>query len=130
MSFGLQLTLIGFAGAFGAILRFGVGEFSKAYFSSDFPLGTLIVNLIGCFLLGIVAGMTTESFDKQTKSIVGSGFLGALTTFSTFSVETIQKAQEGKFLAASMNVGLNLVLGLLLAGIGMAIGKWISKSPS
>ena len=124
----LQWCLIGLAGGLGALSRFGVSELCKTFWNGTFPLGTLLVNLAGCFLLGVVVGLSSERLSDQTKSIVGTGFLGALTTFSTFGVETMKAIDEGKHLVAISNVGINVIAGLVLAAFGMAVGRWISQS--
>ncbi len=118
--------MVGLAGAVGAILRFGISQLSKSALGEAFPWGTLLVNLIGCFLLGMIMSVSEESLSPRTKSIVGAGFLGALTTFSTFGLETCLKLEEGAWLLAFSNVLANVLLGLILAGVGIWAGKsWI-----
>lgn len=119
----IELLLIGLGGAIGAISRFGIAELSKKLFSSSFPIGTLIANLAGCFLIGLILGSGHASKSDPIRLGIGIGFLGALTTFSTFGAETINHFNEGEWLVAFGNVILNVVLGLTLVFLGMLAGK-------
>lgn len=127
----LNLLLIGIAGAIGALSRYGISWGMRTMFGDHFPLGTLIVNVVGCFLLGLLTGFLDEKFidektGKQFREIIGIGFLGAMTTFSTFGVETVSKAQQGQIFVAAANIGLNLVLGLAFALAGIWLARWLS----
>lgn len=127
----LNLLLIGIAGAIGALSRYGISLGMRTMFGDHFPLGTLIVNVFGCFLLGLLTGFLDEKFmdektGKDVREIIGVGFLGALTTFSTFGVETVNKAQQGQMLVAATNIGLNLVLGLAFAAAGIWLARWLN----
>ena len=84
-----------------------------------YPLGTLAVNLIGAFALGLLAGLSS---DEQTLRLLATGLLGAFTTFSTWMVETRELAVEGKRGAAMVNVALSLLAGLLAAWLGTELG--------
>ena len=121
-----QLLLIGIGGALGAISRYGIGELSKRLFSSSFPLGTLFANLAGCFLIGVIVGSGHAAKSDPIRLGFGIGFLGALTTFSTFGIETVTQLNEGDWLSAFSNVLLNVVLGLLFVFLGMLAGKRFS----
>jgi len=90
---------------------------------TSFPLGTLIANLLGCFLIGILIGSGKTETNNSLKLSFGVGFLGALTTFSTFGAETIGHAQSGNLGIAGANVAVNVVVGLLAVVIGMAVGQ-------
>ena len=119
----LELLLIGIGGAIGAISRFGVAEMAKRFSSGPFPFGTLIANLAGCFLIGILLGSGQAEKSEPLRLGVGVGFLGALTTFSTFGAETISNAQDGNWAVAIGNVSANLVLGLACVALGMIVAK-------
>jgi fluoride exporter len=114
---------IGFAGALGALARYGVSVAALRWLGDDFPYGTLCVNLVGCFLLGIIAELTMEDagLAPQTRAILGTGFLGAFTTFSTFGVDTYRAMQAGAWGVAASNVAVNVVGGLVLVAAGVAL---------
>jgi fluoride exporter len=95
-------------GAVGAALRYIAAHFLKAW-------AVLIVNVVGSFMAGLV---TATAVDPQLHLIVITGFCGGLTTFSTFSVETVQFATVGRWRRAIVNVVLNLVLGIAAAAAG------------
>ena len=116
-----KLLLIAGGGAVGALLRYGVSGFGQGLTNRAFPLGTLIVNALGCLLIGILgAALITGPFLVRDEYRAGLfiGILGAFTTFSTFSWETFQLAGEGQYRAAALNVVLNNAVGLLAVGFG------------
>lgn len=121
------LLAIGIAGALGALARYGVTIAALRWLGEDFPHGTLIVNLIGCFLLGIVAELALDdrSLSPQTRAIVGTGFLGAFTTFSTFGVDTFRAIEAGAWGLAAANVAINVVGGLALVAAGVTLASAI-----
>ena len=121
----MVLIAIGFAGALGALARYGVSLAALRWFGEDFPYGTLCVNLVGCFLIGIIAELTMEDagLAPQTRAIVGTGFLGAFTTFSTFGVDTYRAMQAGAWGVAASNVAINVVGGIILVAAGVALAS-------
>lgn len=125
--FVMILVAIGFAGALGALARYGVSVAALRWLGEEFPYGTLCVNLVGCFLLGIIAEITLKDtgFSPQTRAIIGTGFLGAFTTFSTFGVETYRAMEAGAWGVAASNVAVNVVGGLLLVAAGVALASAI-----
>lgn len=123
MRTAIELMLIGAGGAIGAMSRFGIAEFSRRMFSNSFPIGTLLANLAGCFLIGVLLGSGQADKSEPLRLGVGVGFLGALTTFSTFGAETIQKVNDGNWGVAFGNIAANLVLGLGLVALGILAGK-------
>lgn len=90
--------------------------------AQDVPWGTLTVNLVGSLLLGVVAGLTVRLGTDVVALLVGTGFCGAFTTFSTFAVETVRLADAGRWRAAAANVVGSVALGLVLATLGYAVG--------
>ena len=106
MRTAIELMLIGAGGAIGAMSRFGIAEFSRRMFSNSFPIGTLLANLAGCFLIGVLLGSGQADKSEPLRLGVGVGFLGALTTFSTFGAETIQKVNDGNWGVAFGNLSL------------------------
>lgn len=119
----MLLVAIGFAGALGALARYGVSLVALRWLGEEFPYGTLFVNLSGCFLLGVIAELTMEDagLAPETRAIVGTGFVGAFTTFSTFGVETYRAMQAGSWGVAASNVAINVVGGILLVAAGMSL---------
>ncbi len=118
-----QILLVALGGALGAIGRFGINEILATVFKNPFPLGTLIANVTGCFLIGVLMGSGMSENSRSARLGFGVGFLGGLTTFSTFGAETIQHANDGQWSLAIGNVSANLILGLVAVMLGIATGK-------
>ena len=117
-----QWILVGLAGALGSMSRYGVTLAAERW--ADFPWGTFIVNVLGSFLLGFVLeGALRGEISAEVKLAVGTGFLGAFTTFSTFSVETVRLMEAGRWMAAAGSAGGNLTLGIVGAGLGIALAR-------
>jgi CrcB protein len=111
-------VLVGVAllGGLGAVARF-VLDGAVSY--ASFPLGTLAVNLTGAFALGLLFGATTN---EDALRLAGAGFIGAYTTFSTWMLETHRLGEDGGGRRGLANVGVSLVLGVLCAWLGRALG--------
>jgi CrcB protein len=120
-----KLLLIAAAGALGTLSRYAIGIWTRRLFEDQFPYGTLLVNLIGCFLLGFLMefGLLIDGLPRHTHAAVTIGFLGAFTTFSTFGYETMHFVDQGQMGPAMLNIALNLILGLLFAFAGLMIGR-------
>ena len=114
---------IAFGGGLGALSRFGIANLVRRWVQPDFPLATLMANLIGCFLIGLLLGSGIGEKIPAVKFGVGVGFLGSLTTFSTFSAETVVQLNDGEWLTAFGYVAVSVLAGLLLAFAGMAIAN-------
>lgn len=123
MIYNLVAVFIG--GGLGAVLRFLVSNMSKVLF--QMPIyGTLTVNLIGCFLIGLMFGLTMDriqTISPVLKLLITVGFLGGLTTFSTFSLEGFELIKNGKLGIAILYIAGSSILGLLLVFVGYSISK-------
>ena len=122
------LFTIGCGGFLGAISRYLVSGWIYTLFGTDMPYGTLTVNIVGSFLLGIVAQLIIAGnfLSASASSFIGIGFLGAFTTFSTFSVQTLELLESGNPTKALLNILLNLILCLIGAWGGLIIGRFFS----
>ncbi len=125
----MNLTLflaVGAGGFLGAIFRFTISSQIQKMSGSLFPFGTLGVNLLGSFIIGFLfLYFQYINLSMHQKAIFVTGLLGALTTFSTFSWETLFMMQEGLWSKALINIGLNIVLCLGATFIGMMLFKKI-----
>jgi len=115
---------VAIAGALGALSRWGIGLAGCKLLGDGFAWGTLIVNVLGCFLMGFLmyAGLNTDRIPAPLRTALAIGFLGALTTFSTFSYETIKYLEDGVWMPAIANIMANMGLGLgaTIAGLFLA----------
>ena len=121
-----EILWIGMGGFLGAVLRYMVSGSVQLFFSDTaFPLGTLIVNLIGSFVIGLlsVVSETQDIFSLESRSFVFVGLLGAFTTFSTFGNESFNLFQSGNTGGAWGNIGLHIGLGLAAVWLGRAAGQ-------
>ncbi|WP_163328628.1 fluoride efflux transporter CrcB [Desulfurobacterium thermolithotrophum] len=118
---------VGIGGFLGAISRFLISGFVQKFFGISFPVGTLAVNVLGSFLIGFLAMLFENIIAPEWKAVFITGFLGALTTFSTFSYETVILIQEGLYQKAFLNVFLNVILCLVATISGMTLFKLIFK---
>jgi CrcB protein len=124
----IKILFVGFGGFIGASLRYATGLFVGRFATgSQFPFGTFVVNIVGCLMIGFLAGITDsrELFNETTRAFVFTGMLGAFTTFSTFSYETMGLFQNGQTSPALTNLGLQVILGLLAVWGGIQIAKLV-----
>jgi CrcB protein len=117
----MTLVLVMLGGAIGAPLRYLTDLLVQSRHDGAYPWGTFTVNVVGSGLLGLVAGgVTTVGTPHWVLAVVGTGFCGALTTFSTFGYETVRLIEEGSAAEALLNAGLSLGIGLAFASAGWA----------
>ena len=110
----------------GAVLRYLISGWVYNWSGGDFPLGTLAVNMLGSFLLGLSLGLADQwVIHPQIMLFVTIGVLGAFTTFSTFSFETWALIEIGSYGRALLNVGISLMVGLLAVFLGLLAGRVI-----
>lgn len=119
-----QAALVSVAGAMGALARYAIG---RAIGVRAFPYATLGINVAGSFALGVVLFLTLDRLDREMSTAVSVGFLGAFTTFSTFSHETVVMLRVGRTAAALAYVALSVVLGLAAAFAGHEVGRSFSR---
>ena len=113
-------------GAVGATARYLLDAYVAARFPSTLPWGTFAVNMSGSMLLGFLTGLVTFAGGPTAlKVILGTGFCGAYTTFSTFTFETVRLIEERSLYEAATNILASFFAGLLAAGAGLALGAWI-----
>jgi len=120
-----KLVLIALAGAAGAVARYLLGGLVHRLFGAGFPWGTLAVNVVGCFLFGLVWALGEERmlFGSEARLIVLVGFMGAFTTFSTFAFETTEMLRNAEWLAAAGNLVGQNAAGLGAVVLGFAAAK-------
>lgn len=119
---GWTLLLIGLAGFAGAVLRFWLSGQVGRRWNSPFPLGTFLINITGAFALGLLAGLSDQQLvPKVWYLMLGTGLLGAFTTFSTWMLESTRLIQSGKLATAAANVVGSVIIGLAAAGAGWAV---------
>ena len=123
----MTILYVGIGGFLGAISRFLIAGFVQKIAGISFPAGTLTVNVLGSFLIGFLVMIFENIIAPQWKALFITGFLGALTTFSTFSYETVVLIQESLYYKALLNVFLNITLCLAATIVGMAFFKLIFK---
>ncbi|MEH7454862.1 fluoride efflux transporter CrcB [Gottfriedia acidiceleris] len=118
------LILIG--GFFGAILRYLIG-LSIHPLSNGFPIQTFLINIIGCFFLGFFLPMAKVKLKPEYTLLIGTGFTGAFTTFSTFSLENVALVDEKKLLVSLVYIISSLVIGISLAYLGFKASEKFNK---
>ncbi len=121
-----QFSILGYiavGGAFGACSRYLISEFCVLLLGRGFPYGTLTVNILGSFIMGIlVSAFQNEILSAEPwRQIIGLGFLGALTTFSTFSMDNVLLMQQGAFFKMGINILLNVTLSISAAWVGLHV---------
>lgn len=118
----MTLVLVVLGGALGAPLRYLTDLVVQSRHDSVYPWGTFTVNVVGSALLGLVAGgVAMAGTPSWVLALVGTGFCGALTTFSTFGFETVRLIEDGSLFEAFLNATLSLVVGLVAASAGWAL---------
>lgn len=121
----IQWLAIALGGALGAVLRYGVSTGVHHWWGREFPWGTLVVNVLGSLLMGLLFILLVERMaaTPALRAFWLVGLLGAFTTFSTFSLETLNLMQAGELGRAAANVLLSVLLCIGAAGMGMALGR-------
>lgn len=119
----LLIVLMGIAGALGALSRYQLGRFIAERVSTQFPLGTLIINLSGSFVIGLLFALAGHKIiNPAIQLVLATGYLGGFTTFSTMSWEGVQLVRGGNTGVGFLYLGGSLLLGLVAAAAGIALG--------
>jgi CrcB protein len=125
-----KLFWIVLGGGLGALSRHGLAVLAHRLLPSNFPWGTLAANLLGCFLIGVLWVIAAEySFSQHVRGFVFTGGIGALTTFSTYGLESLLLLREGRIVAGLGNVLLSTVLGLALVALGIGCALLLLGEP-
>jgi fluoride exporter len=120
-----RALLVTFGGAIGTLLRYLTSLLAAHWLGTDFPYGTLIVNLGGAFVIGLVQQLGLEAFviPDNTRLFLTTGMMGGLTTYSTFSYETVRLMETGAWNQAWINIFVTTVVCLSLCFLGMGVGR-------
>lgn len=120
---------IALGGATGAILRFLICDFTVKMTGVAYPWGTIAVNLIGCFFIGLIWGILSFiEVGNNTKLFIFTGLLGAFTTFSTFAMENFDLLRNGEFSLFALNVSISNIIGILLVFVGFYLVKILASA--
>ena len=117
----INFICVGFGGALGAISRFGINEIFENYLSVSSPIGTLFVNIIGCFLIGLIVGVTLPIKDTSYYFFI-IGFLGSFTTMSALTYQTVLMANTN-FISALSYIIITIILTILATYLGALLAK-------
>lgn len=125
----LRVLLIGLAGALGTLTRYGIGLWAGRTLGAGFPYGTLIVNVVGCFLIALVAqlAIATTLISPTLRLTLTTGFMGGLTTYSSFNFETTTLLRERAWAAGLGNVGVTLATCFVAGMMGIALANRIAE---
>ncbi len=121
-----KILLIGIGGGIGSIFRYVVSTGVYKLFGSDFPYGTFCVNAVGSFLIGVIFVVLLDNVSglaDQLRALLIVGFLGGFTTFSSFSMETMNLLESGAINRAILNIFLSVTVCLLLTWMGVLLGR-------
>jgi fluoride exporter len=125
----LPVLVVFLAGGLGSVIRFWISAGMMSLLGSNFPFGTLTVNLLGCLIIGFIAGLPQAAFSLPPifRFTLMTGFLGGLTTFSSYEYESFLLALNGRPLAAVANLCLSVFAGFAAVLCGFFLVRWISS---
>lgn len=121
----MQLVLLFLAGGLGCLARYVASGLVQRLYGGELPLGTFVVNVVGCLLFGFVWTLADERMliTSQTRTVILTGFMGSFTTFSTFAFESNALVHDAEWAVAGANVAGHVVVGILAIMLGMAVGR-------
>ena len=120
----MTYLLVGIAGALGAVCRVGI---YAATGPQRWPWVTLSINVVGSFMLGLIITLSAHRMPAEYRTAATGGFLGAFTTFSTFTYEGVDLINDGRVMAAAWYLGASVALGLSAVLIGIALANWLTS---
>lgn len=126
----MPYLLVGIGGFLGSVARYQMSLWVLQLSGpTRFPLGTLAVNLIGCLVIGLLAGLAERHalFSQEAKLLLFTGLIGGFTTFSAFGLETVNLLRRGEWLIATSYVTASLLLGLTAVWLGLRIIQWLPR---
>jgi CrcB protein len=123
----VRTVLIGAAGAIGALTRYHLQGLVSRLYHGAFPLGTFVVNITGCLVLGVLFSALTERFavSADLRTALTVGLLGAYTTFSTFALETVRLGEDGAGGIAALNIVASVAAGVIAVRVGLTLGRML-----
>ncbi len=116
-----QLLLVALGGALGSALRYLTALLLARHYTGSIPLATLVVNLVGCFLIGLLIGLCSET--SHLRLLFITGFCGGFTTFSTFTAESYTMFREGAYGLALLYIAGSVLIGLLALWLGLSLSR-------
>ncbi len=121
----MNVFLVGVGGALGAVARYGLGGLVHRYTSPHFPYGTFVVNVSGCLVFGVLAGLAEQRFvlGPQARAFLLIGILGGFTTFSSFTFESFQLLRDAEYARAIANVAGQVLVGLIALWAGFVVAR-------
>ncbi len=129
MKYGItHLLIVGLGGFIGSVLRYLTGgAVHQLLHNSSFPYGTMTVNILGCFLIGLVTGLVElrQLLSPEIRLFLLIGVLGGFTTFSTFGYETMTLIRDGELLSAGSNVVIQVIVGLSAVWLGYTVTQYL-----
>lgn len=123
----VNILAVAGGGGLGAMLRYLTVVAGTRLFGTKFPVGTVAVNLVGCFAAGLLVGLLEERLELSPAAhlLIFTGFLGGFTTLSAFSVDTMTFLRSGDWWLAATNIAMNAILGIVMALVGMLVARTI-----
>ena len=120
-----RILFIGLAGLLGTLGRYWLSGLAARRFGETFPVGTLLVNIVGCFLAGFLFYLMQERFlvNQTVRTAIMIGFLGGFTTFSSFGLQTFTLIRDSEFGFAALNIVVSNLVGLLMVWIGYTLAR-------
>ena len=122
------LLLVALGGAFGSVARFLVGRLAMALWGAEFPWGTMIVNVVGCFVMGLLAGLLVHyaEWSQDVRAFLLVGILGGFTTFSAFALDIVTLYERGALLPALFYLLASVVVSILAVAGGLLVMRTVA----